>query len=62
MIEVKVRPGELIDRALKRFKTKVIMSGLLDDLYSKREFETPAKRKERKKRMAIKKMKLLKKQ
>jgi small subunit ribosomal protein S21 len=60
MIEVRVRPGEHIDKALKRFKAKVITSGLIDELYCRREFETPAKKRKRKKKMRLKKMKLLK--
>lgn len=59
MLEVKVRPGELIDKALKRLKNKVITSGLIDELYHRRAFETKAQKRARKKRMAIKKAKLL---
>jgi len=59
MLEVKVRPGELIDKALKRLKNKVITSGLIDELYHRRAFETKAAKKARKRKMALKKAKLL---
>lgn len=59
MLEVKVRPGELIEKALKRLKNKVITSGLIDELYHRRAFETKAQKKTRKRKMAAKKAKLL---
>ena len=59
MIEIKLYPGEHIDKALKRFKSKVISSGLIDELYHRRAFETPAQKKIRKRKAAIKKAKLL---
>jgi small subunit ribosomal protein S21 len=59
MLEVKVRQGELIDKALKRLKNKVITSGLIDELYHRRAFETKAVKKARKRKMAAKKAKLL---
>jgi small subunit ribosomal protein S21 len=59
MIEIKLHPGEHIDKALKRFKNKVIMSGLIDELYHRRAYETPAQKKVRKRKTALKKIKLL---
>jgi small subunit ribosomal protein S21 len=60
MLEVKIRPNEPIESALKRLKIKVIESGLMDDWYRSRHFETPAQKKARKLKMAIKKRNFLK--
>jgi len=59
MVQIKLHPGEHIDKALKRFKNKVIQSGLIDELYHRRTYETPAQKKVRKRKMAAKKLKLL---
>lgn len=48
MIEVKVRPNESIDSALKRLKTRVMAEGILENVYRKRAFETPQEKRKRK--------------
>lgn len=54
MIEIKVRPNEEIDTALKRFKTKVFAAGILETVYSKRRFENSQEKKKRKLRNLFK--------
>ena len=48
MLEIKVRPNEEIDIALKRFKNKVLASGVLEVAYIKRRFENTLEKKKRK--------------
>lgn len=50
MLEIKVRPNEEIDHALKRFKNKVLASGVLEVVYTKRRFENTQEKKKRKQR------------
>ena len=63
MLNVTLRRGENIDskieldKALKRLKAKVDTEGILDTLRAKRAFETPKQKRERKKKLAIKKAK-----
>ena len=60
MLEVRPRKNEPIESVLKRLKIKVFESGLMDDWYRCRRFETPAQKKARKQKMSIKKRNFLK--
>jgi small subunit ribosomal protein S21 len=57
MLEVPVKKGEPIDRALKRLKSKMETEGKLDEVRRLRAFETPAEKTKRKARLAAKKAK-----
>jgi small subunit ribosomal protein S21 len=59
-VTVKVRPGEPIDRALKRLKARIEKEGIIDDVRRKRAFETPAQIKKRKAKKLTKVWKFLK--
>jgi ribosomal protein S21 len=50
MYTIKIKNKEFLDIALKKLKTLVINDGLMDQLYSKRAFETPKQKRERKRR------------
>lgn len=58
MRAVTVRPGEPIDRALKRLKTKLDVEGILDEMRRRRAFENPMIEKRRKARSAPKRNKI----
>lgn len=59
MYTVQIRKGEELDIALKRLKSKVLMDGLMDDLYRLRAFENPRDKKKRKLKLSHKKQKLM---
>lgn len=59
MLSVKVKKGEGIDRALKRYRYKVIQTKQLVDLKEDRYYEKPAQKK--RKKMAKAKYKEMKK-
>jgi small subunit ribosomal protein S21 len=59
-VTVKVRPGEPIDRALKRLKARIEKEGIIDDVRRKRAHETPAQEKKRKAKKLTKAWKFLK--
>ncbi|UCE19542.1 MAG: 30S ribosomal protein S21 [Gemmatimonadota bacterium] len=44
MVEVKVKPGEPIDRVLRRFRTQVKRSGILRDAQRSRHFIKPSEK------------------
>jgi ribosomal protein S21 len=48
-----------LDRVLKKLKTNLLIEGVIDQVRSKRAFETPKKKKERKLRDRLKKEKIL---
>jgi len=48
MPEVIVRKGEPVDRALKRLKNKLDAEGILEEVHSLRDFETPSQKTRRK--------------
>jgi small subunit ribosomal protein S21 len=52
MISVKVRKGEPIDRALKRFKNKIKEEGVLDAVRARRHFVPKSQVKRRAKQAA----------
>jgi small subunit ribosomal protein S21 len=45
--EVRVRKGEVIDRALRRLKKKLDKEGTLKDLRNRRHYEKPSEKKRR---------------
>lgn len=56
MIEVKVRPNESLEDALRRFRRKVRKSGLLQQIRRRGQYEKPSERRRRKERLARKRM------
>ncbi|MEM9284201.1 MAG: 30S ribosomal protein S21 [Verrucomicrobiota bacterium] len=50
MLEVEIKKGEPIDRALKRLKGKMETEGIIEEMRRLRSFETPAQRTKRKAR------------
>jgi ribosomal protein S21 len=59
MHRVEARPGEEIDKTLKRLKNKMETDYVLDTVRAHRYFETPAERKKRKQKMVDKRNKQL---
>lgn len=51
-VEVKIRKGEPIDKALRRLKKKLDREGILKSTKDKRYFEKPAEVRRRKKKVA----------
>ncbi|NIP95599.1 MAG: 30S ribosomal protein S21 [Akkermansiaceae bacterium] len=49
-----LKKGESVDRALKRLKTKLDSEGIIEEMRRRRAFESPAERKRRKARTAVK--------
>jgi len=47
MTEVRVKKGEVIDRALRRLKKKLDKEGTLKELRNRRHFEKPSEAKRR---------------
>lgn len=58
MIYVSVKKDEPIDRALKRFKSKIDAEGLMDELRRLKSFETPTQKAKRKAKNNQKRKKL----
>jgi len=52
MIEVKMRKGEAMEKALRRLKKKLDREGIIKDARSKRYFEKPCEVKRRKRKVA----------
>ena len=53
MLIVKIKKGENINRALKRFKVKTKKTGLIKEIRSRQEFVKPSAKKRDKKKKAI---------
>lgn len=51
-VEVRIRKGEPMERALRRLKKKLDREGVIRDVRSKRYFEKPSEIKRRKKKVA----------
>lgn len=51
-VEVKIRKGEPMERALRRLKKKLDREGVIRDVRAKRYFEKPSEVKRRKKKVA----------
>ena len=50
MLEIKIKDGESVERAIRRFKRKVDSEGVLKDLKKRSHYEKPStKRREQKK-------------
>jgi small subunit ribosomal protein S21 len=54
VIQVKVRPNESLDEALRRFRRKVRKSGLLQQIRQLGHYEKPSDERRRKERLARK--------
>ena len=52
-MEVEIREGENLERALRRFKRKVQRSGLYSELRKRRFYEKPSAQRKRKREAAI---------
>jgi ribosomal protein S21 len=57
MHEVRVHSGEEIDRALKRLKAKMDADYIIDEVRSRRQFETAGQKRKRKEKALSKKIK-----
>ena len=51
-VEVRIRKGEPMERALRRLKKKLDREGIIRDVRAKRYFEKPSEIKRRKKKVA----------
>ncbi|AWT59328.1 MAG: 30S ribosomal protein S21 [Candidatus Moanabacter tarae] len=51
-VEVKIRKGEPMERALRRLKKRLDREGVIRDVRAKRYFEKPSEVKRRKKKIA----------
>ncbi len=51
-IEVKIRKGESVDRALRRLKKRLDREGVIKDVRNRRYFEKPCEVKRRKNKVA----------
>ena len=51
-IEIKIRKGEPMDRAIRRLKKKLDREGVIRDVRAKRYFEKPSEVRRRKKKVA----------
>ena len=51
-VEIKIRKGETVDKALRRLKKKIDREGTLKTVRAKRTFEKPSERKRRKMKVA----------
>lgn len=51
-VEVRIRKGEPMERALRRLKKKLYREGVIRDVRAKRYFEKPSEIKRRKKKVA----------
>ncbi len=51
-VEVKIRKGEPVDRALRRLKKRLDREGVIRDARAKRYFEKPSEVRRRKKKVA----------
>ncbi|HLS27163.1 MAG TPA: 30S ribosomal protein S21 [Opitutales bacterium] len=51
-IEVKIRKGEPVDRAIRRMKKMLDREGIIRDVRAKRYFEKPSEVRRRKKKVA----------
>jgi len=54
MIRVEARPGEPLEKTIRRFKKQCEKEGLTKDVKKNSYFEKPSERKRRKLRMALK--------
>jgi small subunit ribosomal protein S21 len=52
IIEVKVRKGESVDKALRRLKKRLDKEGILQDVKAKRYYEKPCERRRRKEKLS----------
>ena len=53
MTKIELRRGESIEKALRKFKTKIRREGLLDTLKDKEHYEKPSQRRRKQKAAAV---------
>jgi len=58
MTKIKVRHGESLEQALRRFNREVLKAGILKELKRRERFEKPSEVKRMKKKEKIRKIKL----
>ena len=51
-VDVKVRKGETVEKALRRLKRKLVYENILRDVKEKRYFEAPCEKRRRKRKVA----------
>ena len=59
LIKRNADPKLELDKALRKLKHKLVLEGTMDVVRSKRQFETPKERKERKRKEAFNRSKIL---
>ena len=59
MIHVKVKPGELFDKALRRFKRRVETEGLMRELKKRKHHLTKSQKRKEKRKLAEKRRRKL---
>ena len=52
MTEIKLKKGEPVERALRRFKKKIDREGVLKEVRNHRQYEKPSERRRRKMKIA----------
>jgi small subunit ribosomal protein S21 len=52
MVKIEVRKGEALERALRKFKTKLRQEGVLDEIKDREFYEKPSQRKRKKQEAA----------
>lgn len=57
MVEVVVKPDESFESALKRFKRKCQMEGILTEIKKREHYEKPSERRKKKEEAAARKLK-----
>jgi len=53
MPKIEIRKGEELEKALRKFKTKLRYEGVLDEIKKREFYEKPSQRKRRKKEEAV---------
>jgi len=52
MVKIEVKKGEELERALRKFKTKLRFEGVMDEMKKREYYEKPSQRKRREKEEA----------
>ena len=53
MIKIELRKNESIDKALRKFKTRVKQAGIIDEIKKREYYEKPSQRRRKEKARAI---------
>ncbi|MEA3493785.1 MAG: 30S ribosomal protein S21 [Candidatus Margulisiibacteriota bacterium] len=57
MPRIEIRKGESLEKALRKFKTKLRMEGTLDEVRDREFYEKPSQRRRKKKEAAVRREK-----